>query len=141
MGDAAIINFVKSKVEIAEKTIRDKLSTSIYNAGTDSKQIQGLRLLLSASNTYGGISQSTYAWYALLPFVVAGDVVLIAVAVGLVLIRAVLECFILFPICFVVGIGVSLAEAAEGSTRSDSGSKIFPGPPFTFEPPEWKNFD
>jgi hypothetical protein len=63
MGDAAIINFVKSKVEIAEKTIRDKLSTGLYNTGTDSKQIQGLRLLLSTSNTYGGINQSTYSWW------------------------------------------------------------------------------
>jgi hypothetical protein len=62
-GDAAIINFVKSKVQIAEKTIRDKLSTAIYNVGTDAKQIQGLRLLLSTSNTYGGIDQSTYTWW------------------------------------------------------------------------------
>ena len=64
MGDAAIINFVKSKVEIAEKTIRDKLSTGLYNTGADSKQIQGLRLLLSTSNTYGGIAQGTYTWWA-----------------------------------------------------------------------------
>jgi hypothetical protein len=62
-GDAAIINFVKSKVMIAEKTIRDKLSTAIYNDGSDSKQIQGLRLALSTSNTYGGIDQSTYSWW------------------------------------------------------------------------------
>jgi hypothetical protein len=63
MGDAGIINFVKSKVEIAEKTIRDKLSTALYNVGTDAKQIQGLRLMLSASNTYGGINQGTYSWW------------------------------------------------------------------------------
>jgi hypothetical protein len=63
MGDAAIINFVKSKVEIAEKTIRDKLSTGLYNDGSDSKQIQGLKLALSASNTYGGIAQGTYSWW------------------------------------------------------------------------------
>lgn len=62
-GDAAILNFVKSKVQIAEKTIRQKLSTALYNLGTDSKQIQGLRLLLSTSNTYGGIDQSTYSWW------------------------------------------------------------------------------
>lgn len=62
-GDAAIINFVKSKVEIAEKTIRDKLSTGLYNDGSDSKQIQGLKLALSASNTVGGISQSDYSFW------------------------------------------------------------------------------
>jgi hypothetical protein len=62
-GDAAIINFVKSKVQIAEKTIRNNLSTGLYNDGTDAKQIQGLNLMLSASNTYGGIDQSTYSWW------------------------------------------------------------------------------
>ena len=62
-GDAAIINFVKSKVEIAEKTIRNNLSTGLYNDGTDAKQIQGLNLMLSASNTYGGIDQGTYTWW------------------------------------------------------------------------------
>jgi len=49
---------------VAEKTIRNTLSTALYNVGTDSKQIQGLRLLLSTSNTYGGISQTTYSWWA-----------------------------------------------------------------------------
>ncbi len=62
-GDAAIINFVKSKVMIAEKTIRNKLSTGLYNDGTDAKQIQGLKLALSASNTLGGIDQSAYSWW------------------------------------------------------------------------------
>jgi len=62
-GDAAILNFVKSKVLIAEKTIRDKLATGLYNTGSDSKQIQGLRLALSTSNTYGGIAQSSYSWW------------------------------------------------------------------------------
>lgn len=63
-GDSAILNFVKSKIMVAEKTIRNTLSTALYNVGTDSKQIQGLRLLLSTSNTYGGISQTTYSWWA-----------------------------------------------------------------------------
>jgi hypothetical protein len=63
MGDAAIIGFVKSKVEIAEKTIRDKLSTGLYNDGSDSKQVQGLRLALSTTSTLGGISGSTYSWW------------------------------------------------------------------------------
>ena len=62
-GDAAIINFVKSKVEIAEKTIRDQLSTALYNNGSDSKQIQGLRLLISESNVYGGIDQATNSFW------------------------------------------------------------------------------
>lgn len=63
MGDAGIINFVRSKVEIAEKTIRDKLATALYNDGTDAKQIQGLKLAVATSSTYGGIDQSTYSWW------------------------------------------------------------------------------
>jgi hypothetical protein len=63
-GDAAILNFVKSKMQNAEKTIRDKLSTGLYNTGSSSKQIQGLRLMLSTSSTVGGISQTDYSWWA-----------------------------------------------------------------------------
>jgi hypothetical protein len=63
MGDSAIINFVKSKVEVAEKTIRDKLATALYNDGTDAKQIQGLKLAVGTANTVGGIDQSTYSWW------------------------------------------------------------------------------
>ena len=63
MGDAAIINFVKSKVMIAEKTIRDKLATCLYNDGTDSKQIQGLKLAVATGNSVGGIDQSSYSWW------------------------------------------------------------------------------
>ena len=63
MGDAGVINFVRSKVEIAEKTIRDQLATALYNDGTDSKQIQGLQLAIATANTYGGIDQSANSWW------------------------------------------------------------------------------
>ena len=63
-GDQAVLNFVKSKMMIAEKTLSKKLSTAVYNDGSSAKQIQGLRLMLSTSNTYGGISQSDYSFWA-----------------------------------------------------------------------------
>lgn len=63
-GDSAIVNLVKSKVMIAEKTLIDKLGDGIYSAGTDAKSIVGLRSILSTSNTIGGISQTTYSWWA-----------------------------------------------------------------------------
>jgi hypothetical protein len=62
-GDAAILNFVKQKVQIAEKTIMDQMGTALYNSGTNAKAIGGLRLIASTSNTVGGISQSSYSWW------------------------------------------------------------------------------
>jgi len=62
-GEAQVLNFVKQKTMIAEKTIQDSMGTALYNAGSDSKAIGGLRLWLSASNTVGGISQSSYSWW------------------------------------------------------------------------------
>lgn len=62
-GDSQIIDFVKSKVQIAEKTMADKLADAVYNAGTDSTAIAGLRSIVDTANTVGGISQSTYSWW------------------------------------------------------------------------------
>jgi len=61
-GDAAKVNFVASKVRGAEKTIRDTLNTALFNDGSDSKQIQGLRLALNTTGTYGGIDHSLHTF-------------------------------------------------------------------------------
>jgi hypothetical protein len=61
-GDAAMINFVKSKVEIAEKTIGDALATGLFSSGSNAKVIQGLKLALATSGTYGGIPLASYSW-------------------------------------------------------------------------------
>lgn len=62
-GDAQIVNFVKSKTQIAEKTMIDKLGDGIYSDGTTAKSIVGLRVIVDSANTVGGISQSTYSWW------------------------------------------------------------------------------
>lgn len=62
-GDAAILKFVKQKVQVAEKTIEDQMGTGLYNAGSNAKAIGGLRLIVGTSNTVGGISQSSYSWW------------------------------------------------------------------------------
>jgi hypothetical protein len=62
-GDAQILNFVKNKVKIAEKSLDDKLGTGLYSAGTNSKSIVGLRVIVDNASTVGGISQSTYSWW------------------------------------------------------------------------------
>lgn len=63
-GDAQILNFVKSKVKIAEKNMLDLLGTGIYSNATDPKSIIGLRQIVGTGNTVGGISQTTYSWWA-----------------------------------------------------------------------------
>lgn len=62
-GDAQVIDFVKSKVKNAEKTLASLLGDGLYSAGTDAKALAGLRVMASASNTVGGISQTDYSWW------------------------------------------------------------------------------
>jgi len=63
-GDSQILSLVKNKVKIAEKTMEDKLGTGIYSNGSDSKSIVGLRDIVATDQTVGGISQTTYTWWA-----------------------------------------------------------------------------
>lgn len=64
MGDAQVVDFVKAKVKAAEKTMRQNLSEGFYNAGTDAKAIVGIRAIVDAGSSIGGISQSNYSWWA-----------------------------------------------------------------------------
>lgn len=63
-GDAQKVSLVKSKVQIAEKTIMDTMGTAIYNDGTTINALVGLRAIVGTSSTVGGISQSTNSWWA-----------------------------------------------------------------------------
>jgi len=51
-------------MQIAEKTISDSLGTGIYNAGTTTNAIIGLRAIIDTASTVGGISQTSYTWWA-----------------------------------------------------------------------------
>lgn len=62
-GDSQILSLVKNKVKIAEKTMVDSLGTGLYNDGSDSSAIAGLRSIVATANTVGGISQSTNSWW------------------------------------------------------------------------------
>lgn len=63
-GDQQKISLVKSKVQIAEKTIMDTMGTALYNDGTTANALVGLRAIVGTSSTVGGISQSTNSWWA-----------------------------------------------------------------------------
>lgn len=62
-GPAQIVDFVKSKMEIAEKSMKETLATGVFNDGTTTNAILGLRSFISTGNTYAGISQTTYSWW------------------------------------------------------------------------------
>ncbi len=62
-GDAGVLKILASKVQIAEKTIKDSLGTGIYSDGTDAKSIVGLRDIVAVDQTVGGISQSDNSFW------------------------------------------------------------------------------
>lgn len=63
-GKQRIINFVRSKVQLAEKTLADNLGTGLYNAGTTANAIIGLRLAVDSAGTYAGLNRTTYSWWS-----------------------------------------------------------------------------
>lgn len=62
-GQQAKVNFVKSKMQIAEKSMKDKVAVGLWNAGTTTNAILGLRSFLSVSATYGNISQTSQSFW------------------------------------------------------------------------------
>ena len=63
MGKAQVVDFVKSKMKNAEKTMKRKLSVGLYSDGTDADSILGLRSWIDTTSSPGGISQSANSWY------------------------------------------------------------------------------
>lgn len=63
MGAAQVIDFVEAKVKNAKKTMSQNMSSGIFNAGTDPLAIVGLRAIVDAGSTIGGISQTNYSWW------------------------------------------------------------------------------
>jgi hypothetical protein len=61
-GISKVLDHVRTETESAKEDVLDAFGTGMYSAGTDSKSIIGAGVWLSASNTYGGISQSTNSW-------------------------------------------------------------------------------
>lgn len=62
-GKSQIINFVKSKVQLAEKTLASNLGDALHSGASASNQIVGLETAISSGRTYGNINSSTYSWW------------------------------------------------------------------------------
>jgi hypothetical protein len=65
-GKEAIINFVKSKVQIAEMSLKSAMGTDLYGDGTGGTNtaLTGLKLAVDSTGTYGTIARGTYTWWA-----------------------------------------------------------------------------
>jgi len=62
-GPSGVLKLLASKAMIAEKTMKDSLGTGLFSDGTDTKSIVGLRDVVAATQTVGGISQTTNSWW------------------------------------------------------------------------------
>lgn len=64
-GNAAVVDFVKSKMKAAEKTLKRKIgsTTGLYSDGSVSTEIVGLQAHIATDQTIGGISQVTNSWW------------------------------------------------------------------------------
>lgn len=66
-SDQAKLDLVKAKMQVAEKNMRDRMGTGLFSDGTaatgllTTKQITGLRAVVSTSSTYGGIAPADFA--------------------------------------------------------------------------------
>lgn len=63
-GERGVLKLLAAKAQQAEKTIKDDLGTGLYSDGTTTNSIVGLRDIVATDQTVGGISQSTYSWWA-----------------------------------------------------------------------------
>lgn len=62
-GDEQVIDLVKSKVQVAEKTLADSLGQGLFT-GSGVPQISGLDNMIASGNaTYGGIDRTTNSWW------------------------------------------------------------------------------
>ena len=62
-GKEQIVNFVKAKVQLAEKTLADKLGTALYSGAASSLQFIGLDTVIKIDRSYGSIDSTTYTWW------------------------------------------------------------------------------
>ena len=64
-GSSRIVNLLEAKIKQAEMSLMEQLSTGLFSDGTgnSNKDLTGLRAMVSASGTYGGISASANTWW------------------------------------------------------------------------------
>ena len=63
-GDKAVIKMLESKIKQAEMSLRDKLDIDLLASSVTGTNINTLTTLVDATTSIGGISKSSYSWWA-----------------------------------------------------------------------------
>ena len=63
-GDAKMIDLLKAKTAQAEMSLRKRLAQDFWGSNADGKSLDGLGLILSSTASVGGLSPTTYTWWA-----------------------------------------------------------------------------
>lgn len=60
-----ILDLLEARVKQAEMSLKEEIGTGIFSDGTGngSKDLTGLRAMVTNSGTYGGINSTTYPWW------------------------------------------------------------------------------
>jgi len=60
-----IVNFVSAKVQVTEASMKESFGIGLFNAGTTTDAIEGLRAMVDTTSptTYGGISGTDNSWW------------------------------------------------------------------------------
>jgi len=62
-GPQQVVNFVKAKVQMAEKSLGSMLGTDLFGDGTTANSIEGLAMVTAVTGSHGGIAKQTYSWW------------------------------------------------------------------------------
>jgi hypothetical protein len=63
-GPTSILDFVASKMKATELKLKHSISSGVFSDGTtNTKHIDGLRMICAITGTYGGIAKGTYSWW------------------------------------------------------------------------------
>lgn len=64
-GEAGMINLLTAKTKQAELSLKDRMAVDAFGDGTGngSKNLTGLKALISSTATVGGLSPTTYTWW------------------------------------------------------------------------------
>lgn len=66
MGESQLINLLSAKVQQLELSMRDRMSRDAFSDGTGNggKNLTGLSLIVDSAGTVGGLSATTFTWWA-----------------------------------------------------------------------------
>lgn len=62
-GKSAIVNHLKAKVQMAEKTLKNVLGTDLFSDGTTTNSFEGFKMICAITGTHGTIAKGTYSWW------------------------------------------------------------------------------